>query len=317
MPRAAVAAGGRKKAKKDPNAPKRALSSYMLFAADVRQQITANDPTLPMVEVSKKIGEQWQALEDDEKAPYEAKAAKLKQAYIASKAKYDLENPQTKQKYKGPKKPSSAYMYFSQNMRSQVLEENPNITFGQIGKEIGRRWAELEDDDKIEFEDKSEADKQRYKRESEEYQRTHPREEEPVEDKSNKKRKKDPNEPKRPLNAYMLFSQANRDEIKEENPTASIGEIAKILGQEWKELSPEDKEPYASQAAAAKEEYAVVIAAYQKKLAKKAKAAAKKAAASKGGAAKKKSSKKQPQQQQQHHHQQSYGVDSDDDVYPY
>jgi hypothetical protein len=38
------------------------------------------------------------------------------------------------------------------------------------------------------------------------------------------KAKKDPNAPKRPLSAYMFFSQDQRATVKEENPEASFGE---------------------------------------------------------------------------------------------
>lgn len=37
------------------------------------------------------------------------------------------------------------------------------------------------------------------------------------------KAKKDPNAPKRPLSAYMFYSQSARATVKEENPEASFG----------------------------------------------------------------------------------------------
>ncbi|CEM12651.1 unnamed protein product [Vitrella brassicaformis CCMP3155] len=46
-----------------------------------------------------------------------------------------------------------------------------------------------------------------------------------------------------------------RPEVKEENPTMAFGEIAKLLGAEWKEMSDEDKQPYKDQAAEDKERY--------------------------------------------------------------
>ena len=72
-------------------------------------------------------------------------------------------------------------------------------------------------------------------------------------------RKKDPNMPKRPLSAYMFFSQDWRERIKSENPDASFGmsfffkrsftglrvrdtgEVGKLLGQKWKTLDDDDK----------------------------------------------------------------------------
>jgi len=66
------------------------------------------------------------------------------------------------------------------------------------------------------------------------------------------KGKKNPNAPKRPLSAYMFFSQDWRERIKNENPEAGFGEIGKLLGAKWKEMDDEDKKPYAEQAAADK-----------------------------------------------------------------
>ncbi|TEB22468.1 hypothetical protein FA13DRAFT_1740993 [Coprinellus micaceus] len=40
---------------------------------------------------------------------------------------------------------------------------------------------------------------------------------------SKSKKEKDPNKPKRPLSAYMFFSQDWRERIKAENPDAGFG----------------------------------------------------------------------------------------------
>merc|ERR1712088_238500 len=47
------------------------------------------------------------------------------------------------------------------------------------------------------------------------------------------RKKKDPNAPKRPMSAYFLFMNENRPTVRKENPDASIGEVAKILGKMW------------------------------------------------------------------------------------
>jgi hypothetical protein len=55
------------------------------------------------------------------------------------------------------------------------------------------------------------------------------------------RKKKDPNAPKRPMSAYFLFMNAERAGVRKENPEASIGEIAKIMGKMWGEIAPADK----------------------------------------------------------------------------
>jgi hypothetical protein len=64
------------------------------------------------------------------------------------------------------------------------------------------------------------------------------------EKKSKSPRKKDPNAPKRPMSAYMLFANANRDKVKNEKPELKFTEIASELGKRWKEVSEKDKKKY-------------------------------------------------------------------------
>ena len=56
-----------------------------------------------------------------------------------------------------------------------------------------------------------------------------------------KKLTKLPGQPKRAMSSYMIWMNANRDRIKNDNPGFSIGEIAKKAGEEWKAMSVEDK----------------------------------------------------------------------------
>lgn len=81
-----VKAKGKKRSKKDPNAPKRALSAYMFFAKDKREEIIKKNPTLKsdISRVGKMIGEAWAKLSTAEKAPFDKKAA-------ADKARYEKE----------------------------------------------------------------------------------------------------------------------------------------------------------------------------------------------------------------------------------
>lgn len=55
------------------------------------------------------------------------------------------------------------------------------------------------------------------------------------------KKKKDPNAPKRPLSAFMFYSQKTRPIVKQENPDATFAEVAKILGEQWKALDEKAK----------------------------------------------------------------------------
>ena len=63
--------------------------------------------------------------------------------------------------------------------------------------------------------------------------------------------------PKKPLSAYIIFSVASREKLLEENPElkGKTGELAKLAGAAWRELSEEERLPYEAKAAADKERY--------------------------------------------------------------
>merc|ERR1719509_124677 len=56
-----------------------------------------------------------------------------------------------------------------------------------------------------------------------------------------------------------------RPEVRKENPEATIGEIAKIMGKMWGEIDADKKAKFDKDAAAAKKKWEVEKAAYEKK----------------------------------------------------
>jgi structure-specific recognition protein 1 len=56
------------------------------------------------------------------------------------------------------------------------------------------------------------------------------------------KKGKDPNAPKRPMSAYMLWLNASREKIKSDHPGISITDLSKKAGEIWKGMSKEKRE---------------------------------------------------------------------------
>ena len=88
--------------------------------------------------------------------------------------------------------------------------------------------------------------------------------------KRKKRKEKDSNAPKRGMSAFLFFSNAKRAEVTAELKAANpdlkgVAEVGKRLGEMWKELSDEAKQPYNEQAAADKERYEREQAAYNEK----------------------------------------------------
>lgn len=76
-----------------------------------------------------------------------------------------------------------------------------------------------------------------------------------VETKTNQLYFLDPNAPKRALSAYMFFASENREVVRTENPGIAFGQIGRLLGERWRGLSAEEKEPYEKKAANDKKRY--------------------------------------------------------------
>lgn len=74
--------------------------------------------------------------------------------------------------------------------------------------------------------------------------------------------KSDENAPERPPSAYVIFSNEMREKLKGRN--LSFTEIAKLVGENWQNLSPTEKEPYEHQAYTQKERYNNELAEYKK-----------------------------------------------------
>lgn len=91
--KAGVKAKGKKRSKKDPNAPKRALSAYMYFAKEKREEFVKKNPSLKsdISRMGKLIGESWSKLNPEGKAKFDRMAA-------VDKARYEKEITDYKKK---------------------------------------------------------------------------------------------------------------------------------------------------------------------------------------------------------------------------
>ncbi|TRZ00765.1 hypothetical protein DNTS_004480 [Danionella cerebrum] len=77
------------------------------------------------------------------------------------------------------------------------------------------------------------------------------------------KKVKDAGAPKRPMSAYMLWLNGNRERIKKENPGISVTEISKKAGEMWKKISKDQKEEWDKKAEEAKKQYEIAMREYK------------------------------------------------------
>ena len=141
------------------------MNPYMAFSMEERKRIVAENPSMKsdIGGVAKLVGKAWQALSDAEKAKYAKKGAsmktktkKVKKVKTAKNAKGEEEEEVEVKKGKktrksGKKRALSGFMKFCQKERAVVMNENPGIKFTEVGKELGKRWGKLSDDEKKKY----------------------------------------------------------------------------------------------------------------------------------------------------------------------
>jgi hypothetical protein len=156
----------KKRKKKDPNAPKRAQSAYLLFMGSVRADVVSQFPNYKIGEIAQHIGGMWRALPAKIKAPFERRAAELRAQYLEDRRVYLLNKTDPNK----PKRPQSSYFLFMATVRSKVKAENPDFSIAEIAKLIGHMWKNLSEEEKAPFMTQAVALKETYREAMAEYE---------------------------------------------------------------------------------------------------------------------------------------------------
>lgn len=70
-----------------------------------------------------------------------------------------------KKERKGPKKPLTAFMFFSMENRPAVIKAEPELKFGEVAKKLGAMWGVMTEEGRAPYKTKSELDKVRFEEE--------------------------------------------------------------------------------------------------------------------------------------------------------
>ena len=73
---------------KDPNAPKRNQSAYIMYTNATRNDVKAANPQLQPTDITKKLAENYKSLSAEERAKWDEKAAADKERYQKEMAEY-------------------------------------------------------------------------------------------------------------------------------------------------------------------------------------------------------------------------------------
>uniref|UniRef100_A0A7S2F6D7 FACT complex subunit SSRP1 n=1 Tax=Octactis speculum TaxID=3111310 RepID=A0A7S2F6D7_9STRA len=143
-----------------------------------------------------------------------------------------------------PKGKRSAYMLYSNSVRADIKAANPSVPPTEIMKLVAASWNSLDDEGKVKWKEEEGVDKLRHEQEMMAYEPSAEFLATSTEAPKSKKKKKDPNAPKKPTTTYFAYIAEKRAQVKIENPDASVTDVSKLLGAQWKALSAEDKAPF-------------------------------------------------------------------------
>jgi hypothetical protein len=182
----------------------------------------------------------------------EMKEKKEKKEKIVTEKKAKKEkNPNS------PKKPLSSYFLFVKKMTATVKDKNPEIQPKDVAKTLGGMWKAMSDDEKLPYTQQAAADRELYKKEASVVNTSDVNsnsDDKNDENESGKKstgkkvkKEKDPNVPKRPLSAYILFCNAKRSEIRSAHPDMDAKDVTREMGKMWRELSEQEQSKWKNQ----------------------------------------------------------------------
>lgn len=174
--------------------------------------------------------------------------------YVAGKIK----TRNTKIDPNAPKRPSTAFILFSQDNRQRVKLENPSALNTDIFKILGGKWQAADAATKAKYETLYNESKAIADEQSRAYAQTDSFKSfraslvtnsvvpPTVRNETTKKAKKvvDPNAPKRPISTFILFSNAERECVKRELPSATTTQLSKRLGEKWQAADAATKAKY-------------------------------------------------------------------------
>lgn len=177
--------------------------------------------------------------------------------------------PKYKKAPDAPKRFKSAFIIFSaekhKEIKEDLLKQGRSEKTTDIAKLVSESWRELNPEQKEVWEKKARKDKARYEVEKAMYKG-------PWKVPANKRTPKDPSAPKRPMSAFLAFSNKRRAALKRQHPDATNADLSKMLSKTWKEAPDELRRKYMDEEAELRETYKVEMAKWRKKVAEEKKA---------------------------------------------
>mmetsp|Transcript_2334 Transcript_2334/g.5031 ORF Transcript_2334/g.5031 Transcript_2334/m.5031 type:complete len:502 (+) Transcript_2334:185-1690(+) len=216
--------------KKEPGAPKRSPSAFFLFVNQRRADFKSENPDMPHTEVVKALGKIWTDMPEEEKYPFREEELQLRAKYKAEADQWKKEVKARKKEEKEMKadpKKSGAKRVTTATAAATPYDPTSGHNPGISSSSVA-----------------SAVEK---------------------EAKGGKRKKKDPNAPKRSPPAFFLFVNHHRPQLKLQFPDLAHTELIKMCGQKWEQMSEEEKKPFRDHEQVLREQYHIDVQNYKRK----------------------------------------------------
>jgi len=153
------------------------MTAYACFVKTCREEHKKLHPdeNVQFGEFAAQCSQRWKTMSDKEKEKFHEMAVEDKERYD-DEMKDFVPPPGTTatgrrrrrrgaKKERDPNKPKralSAFFYYAADERTNVKSLNPDFSVGEIAKELGRQWNELNEEQKSPYEKQAESDRARY-----------------------------------------------------------------------------------------------------------------------------------------------------------
>lgn len=126
---------------------------------------------------AKLLGEAWKSIDAEEKGKFERMADEDKARYKSEMENYEppawaaagIAKKGKKKDKNAPKRAMTSFLCFSNEMRPKLKKEHPDMTFAELGRQLGALFRELTPEGKEKYEQMANRDKDRYKQQMADY----------------------------------------------------------------------------------------------------------------------------------------------------
>jgi high mobility group protein B1 len=125
-----------------------------------------------------------------------------------------------------------------------------------VAKLVSEAWKNLSPTERAVYDEMSRLDKERYEIEKKNYTG-------PWKVLKQRKWSKDPDAPRRPMSAFLMFSNGKRAAVKKQNPSLSNADISRLLADRWRSAPAEERQTCIKQEFDERQEYKVKLAKWR------------------------------------------------------